>query len=294
MDQVDQMEATVLATQVIEIEHLTIRYGKETAVKDLSFQVNEGEIFGFLGPNGAGKTSTMRVLLGLLRPDAGRVKWFGVEKSEPDHETLSRIGFLPGDLALPDFLTGTEVLDFFARLHGKPSVFRDEFLRFLGFNEKALTRKVRQYSTGMRQMIGLATAIQHDPELLILDEPTTGLDPLVRTALIEWLQRRAADGRTILFSSHVLSEIEACANRIALVHHGRIQFEGGLSELREMFPRRVTIVAQDGSRSSFDHDGNASELLERIKAANPIDFEVRSADLATLFRNLAKESKEDL
>ncbi|MFT7619028.1 MAG: ABC-2 type transport system ATP-binding protein [Planctomycetota bacterium] len=280
------------AAKVIEIENLTIRYGTETAVADVSLEVRKGEIFGFLGPNGAGKTSTMRVLLGLLRPDSGRLRWFGSEMAEPDKETLSRIGFLPGDLALPDFLTGTEVLEFFARLHGKAPVFRDEFLEFLGFQKKALSRKVRQYSTGMRQMIGLTTAIQHDPDLLILDEPTTGLDPLVRSALIEWLKLRAADGCTVLFSSHVLSEIEACADRIALVHRGLIQFEGGLNELREKFPRRVTIVAQDGSRNSFDHHGDASELLERLRAADPVDFEVRSADLGTLFRGLANDKKE--
>ncbi len=275
----------------IEIEDLTIRYGAETAVDALSFDVRRGEVFGFLGPNGAGKTSTLRALLGLLKPDEGVMRWFGNAALVPNEETRRRIGYLPGDLALPNFLTGCETLTFFADLHGKPALHRDEFLDHLGFDRKALRRKVRTYSTGMRQMIGLATAVQHDPEVLVLDEPTTGLDPLVRGNLIAWLQQRAAVGRTVLFSSHVLSEIEACADRIALIHRGRIRFLGSLSDLRGQFPRRVTVVEVGGARRTFDRNGTAMELIEELRAMQPLDFEVRYADLGSLFRSLA-DNKE--
>ncbi len=271
---------------VVEVESLKISYDGHVAVAGISLAVEKGEIFGFLGPNGAGKTSTMRALMGLLRPDAGVLSWFGQTMVEPSPEIRRRIGFLPGDLSLPTFLNGNEVLDFFADLQGRPAVLRDEFLEHLGFDCDALSRKIRTYSTGMRQMIGLATAVQHDPALLILDEPTTGLDPLVREALIQWLKARSEVGKTVLFSSHVLPEVEACADRIALIHRGQIRFHGALQELAKNFPRRVQVTTKNGERISFEHEGSAADLLKRIEDLQPDDFQVQAADLATLFHSL--------
>ena len=198
--------------------------------------------------------------------------------------------FLPGDLELFSFLTGREILNFFAGLMGRPPTLQAASLAALGFKHEALDRKLSSYSTGMRQIIGIVCACQHDPDLLILDEPTTGLDPLVRESLLQWLRDRAEAGRTILFSSHVLAEVEACAHRVALIDQGVIKFSGALSELRNRFPKTVVLWRQNGKTDVLEFRGSAQELLARIKEEDPLDFEVRSADLQALFREIRSES----
>src|SRR5882672_8554726 len=177
-----------MAGRAIETKGLTFRYAGGVGVSDVDLTVERGEIFGFLGPNGAGKTTTIRMLLDLLRPDRGEARLLGTAVRAGGGELRRRIGFLPGDLALPAGLTGRQALELFAELARRPAVRRDEVLDRIGFPRAALERRVKTYSTGMRQAIGLDCALQHAPELLILDEPTTGLDPLVRDAVLGLLR----------------------------------------------------------------------------------------------------------
>jgi beta-exotoxin I transport system ATP-binding protein len=277
----------------IEIRGLTVRYGAHVAVRGLDLEVRSGEIFGFLGPNGAGKTTTIRVLLDLLRPDEGVVRVLGEEPRAAGGALRGRLGYLPGDLALFPGARGSETLDFFARLYGRATPLRDEILDRLGFPREALSRRVRTYSTGMRQMIGVAVAMQHRPELMILDEPTTGLDPLVREAFLDLLRERAAEGATIIFSSHVLAEVERSADRLGLVRDGRLHLVEEVTKLRRRLPKRVRLTRQDGEVETFLHEGVAGPLLARLAAEceDIVDLEVRPVELAELFRQVIRDEE---
>ncbi len=277
----------------IKIRGMTVRYGELTAVSELDLEVRRGEIFGFLGPNGAGKTTTIRALLDLLRPEAGEVAIFGRPVAGGPGRERARIGFLPGDLTLFPVLTGRETLQLFENLYRVPVTRREETLDRLGFPRDALDRRTRSYSTGMRQMLGITCALQHDPELLILDEPTTGLDPLVRESLLTLLRGLASRDRTVLFSSHALAEVESCADRVGLIHRGRLHLVDDMAALRRRFPRRVRLVYGDGRRRSFSHEGPPAELLAKIDTDGLVDLEIRAANLADVFRSVVKgESAE--
>ena len=185
------------------------------ALEDLTIEVREGEIFGFLGPNGAGKSTTIRLLLGFLHPTAGRATVLGLDIVRDSVAIRGRTGYLPGGIALYDGLTGERQLDYLGELSGRPSVRRAELCDRLELSPRTLARPIRDYSRGMRQKIGIVQALQHDPELAILDEPSEGLDPLMQRAFYDILDGLRADGRTIFFSSHVLSEVERVCDRVA-------------------------------------------------------------------------------
>jgi ABC-2 type transport system ATP-binding protein len=272
----------------IETKDLTLRYPTGAGVESVDLAIERGELFGFLGPNGAGKTTTIRMLLDLLRPDRGSVHVLGVEVRAGGGELRRRVGFLPGDLALPTGVTGAQALDLFARLSRRAPVRRDEVLDRLGFPRHALPRRVRHYSTGMRQMIGLACALQHEPELLILDEPTTGLDPLVRDSVLTLLREARARGQTVFLSSHVLDEVERLCDRVGVIHEGRLHRVASVSELRLASRRSVTLRYASGEVVRFESDEPADRLLERIRAAPGAlrDVEIRAAALDEIFRKI--------
>jgi ABC-2 type transport system ATP-binding protein len=192
------------------------------ALDDLTLDVRSGEVFGFLGPNGAGKTTMIRLLLGYLHPTAGRATVLGLDAELGSVEIRRRVGYLPGGIALYDGLTGERLLDYLAGLYGRPAPRRRELLDRLEFSERDLRRPVRDYSRGMRQKIGIVQALQHDPELAILDEPSEGLDPLVQRAFYAILDDLRGAGRTVFFSSHVLSEVERLCDRVAIIRRGRL------------------------------------------------------------------------
>jgi ABC-2 type transport system ATP-binding protein len=192
------------------------------ALDDLSIAVREGEIFGFLGPNGAGKSTTIRLLLGFLHPSAGSGQVLGLDIVRDSVAIRGRVGYLPGGIALNDTLSGERLLDYLGDLTGRPAVRRAELLDRLELSARTLQRPVRDYSRGMRQKIGIIQALQHDPELAILDEPTEGLDPLMQRAFYAILDDLRDAGRTIFFSSHVLSEVERVCDRVAIVRRGRL------------------------------------------------------------------------
>ncbi|MAE62821.1 MAG: ABC transporter [Phycisphaeraceae bacterium] len=272
------------AAPAIETRGLTVRFGAVPGVLDLDLEVQVGEVFGFLGPNGAGKTTTIRTLLDLLRPDSGDARIFGTEVRSGGGALRADIGYLPGDLALFASLTGSQTLRLFERLVDRAPVLRDEVLERLNLDDEALRRRVRTFSTGMRQKLGIVCAFQHDPRLLILDEPTTGLDPLGRDAFLELVRSRRAAGRTVFLSSHVLDEIDRCADRVGLVASSRLRLVAPVQQLRATRPRRVALRYEGGRTESFTYTGSPGEMLAELDTDGLVDLEVRAASLDDVFR----------
>jgi ABC-2 type transport system ATP-binding protein len=208
--------------------------GRKIAVKDLNLCVRAGEVFGFLGPNGAGKTTTMNVLLGFVNPTGGAAYLFGVDVREPI--ARQRIGYLPELTYYYKFLTAEEILRFYARVFGiaRAEADRriDQLLKLVEL-EHARNRPLKTYSKGMQQRVGLAQALINNPDLLILDEPTSGLDPLGRMKVREIIQRVKDEGKTVLFSSHELGEVETVCDRVAIINQGELKVEGRVADLVE-------------------------------------------------------------
>src|SRR6478752_7718495 len=223
--------------------------GEIRALEDLTIAVREGEIFGFLGPNGAGKSTTIRLLLGYLHPTTGSAAVLGRDIVRDSVEIRRRVGYLPGGIALYDSLTGERLLDYLGDLTGRPPARRADLCDRLELSARTLRRKVRDYSRGMRQKIGIVQALQHDPELAILDEPSEGLDPLMQRAFYDILDRLKAAGRTVFFSSHVLSEVERVCDRVAIIRRGRLVALEDVASLLERRKRNVELrVAGDPPR----------------------------------------------
>jgi ABC-2 type transport system ATP-binding protein len=220
---------------VLETHKLTKHYGKVIAVNDVNLQVKEGEVFGFLGPNGAGKTTTIGMALGLIHPTAGRVELFGQPVSPGHTQPLTQVGSLMGRPTLLPYLTGRSNLKLLARLYDGLS----DSLGFKGIEDVlelvdlsfGADRKVKTYSTGMKQRLGLAAALLHQPSLVILDEPTNGLDPAGMRDIRNLISHLAESGVTVFLSSHLLHEVEQVCDRIAVINHGRIIAQGLVQEL---------------------------------------------------------------
>ncbi|MEU8619099.1 ABC transporter ATP-binding protein [Streptomyces sp. NPDC048623] len=226
----------------IELSGLSKRYGPVVGIESLSLAVDAGEVFGFLGPNGAGKTTTLRCLAGLLRPTAGSARVLGLDPVA-DHARLApELGYLPGELRLYPELTGAQTLDLLAALQQAPSPRRGELCARLDLSERDLRRPVLGYSRGMKQKLGLVQALQHDPRLVVLDEPTEGLDPLVQETFYELMAEAPAAGRTVLLSSHVLPEVQRACGRVAIVREGRLVTVERVSALREARARRIRVT----------------------------------------------------
>jgi ABC-2 type transport system ATP-binding protein len=228
---------------VIDIRELSKSYDKRAApaLDNLTLTVERGEIFGYLGPNGAGKTTTIRLLLDLIRPSAGSMSVLGLDVQRQSTAVRSQIGYLPGELSLWDHLTGRDVLRYMAGLRpGSDMRFARELAERLHLD---LDARVRSYSTGNRRKVGIIQALMHHPPLLILDEPTTGLDPLMRQTFNAILREARADGQTVFLSSHVLSEVEAVCDRVAMLRNGRLRQIMHISDLRSVLARTVTIYS---------------------------------------------------
>lgn len=273
-----------MTTSVIDTRGLGVRFGDFWGIRDLDLEVHEGEVFGFLGKNGAGKSTTIKLLLDLLRPDEGEARLFGAEVRSGGGALRREVGFLPGDLALFAHLTGRATLELFSGLQERPPVRRDEILERLGFPAEALERRVGRFSTGMRQVIGITLALQHDPRLAILDEPTTGLDPVVREAFLELVRSWRGEGKTVFLSSHVLEEIERTADRVAFVRSGRLELVESIQRLRETMPREVRTRYEGGEVQRFFTTDAPADILESIDREGLLDVEIRPAGLDEFFR----------
>lgn len=215
---------------VIEARSLTRTYGARRGVDDLTLVVERGEIYGYLGPNGAGKTTTIRLMLDFVRPSRGEVLILG-ESPRGNRHLRRRVGYLPGELGLYDSMTGLQSLNLYASLSGGFTPLRDWACDALQLTSDDLRRRVRHYSKGMKQKLGIVQALQHDPDLLILDEPTSGLDPLVQARFFEVLREFRRRGRTVFFSSHVLSEVEHLCDRVGVLREGKLVLDARLSDL---------------------------------------------------------------
>lgn len=227
-------------TTVIETSGLVKDFGKVRALAGLDLSVRQGEVHGFLGPNGAGKTTTIRVLLGLLKANAGTASLFGGDPWRDAVKLHRRLSYVPGDVELWPKLTGGEVIDVLARLRGAVNKRRrDELIERFDLDP---TKKCRTYSKGNRQKVALISALASDVELLMLDEPTAGLDPLMEAVFQQVIREMKEEGRTVLLSSHILAQVEVLADRISIIRNGRIVESGTLSDLRHL--TRTTVIAE--------------------------------------------------
>jgi ABC-2 type transport system ATP-binding protein len=294
---------------VIAAAGLTKDYGPGRGLFGLDLEVGPGEIFGFLGPNGAGKSTTMRLLLDLIKPTSGSARVLGLDAGKGSIEIRRRVGFLPGDFALYPKLTGRAVLDYLAQLRGGVDRrLRDSLVdRF----DADLERPIRQLSTGNRQKLGLIQAFVHEPELLILDEPIAGLDPLVQQSFHALLREVSAQGRTVFLSSHTLSEVERVTQRLAILRRGRLVVVDSLENLRKVAVQRVEIefgedvdaaafralpgvtdVEATGRTLTISFEGSADGVIKAAAAHEVRAIRPRDDDLEDIFLRYYRDAPE--
>jgi ABC-2 type transport system ATP-binding protein len=227
-------------TAIIEVEGLTKHYGSKRGIIDVSFQVEAGEVFGFLGPNGAGKTTTIRVLMALLRADSGKAHIAGMDVWEQSVEIKRLVGYAPGEPSLDPNLTGGQILEYFAHLRGGvDQAYLKQLIQRLDLDP---SRKFRHYSSGNKRKVVLIQAFMHRPQLLILDEPTNGLDPLNQQEFDCMVKEVRDDGRTVFLSSHILSEVEQTCTRVGIIREGRLVRVGGVTELKDIKRYEIRIT----------------------------------------------------
>ena len=243
----------------IKTEALSKYYGSTKGIVDLGLEVRQGEVFGYLGPNGSGKTTTIRLLMGLIRPTSGVSKIFDREVWAEGSDLRRRIGYVPGELALYQNMTGHQLLEFMGNLRGVGiSAIASELAERLSID---LSRPIRGLSTGNRQKIGLIQAWMHKPDLLILDEPTTGLDPLVQQTVHELIIEARDQGRTVFLSSHVLSQVERVADRVGILKQGRLVAVESVDDLKSKALRRMEIhLASPVPAGAFSGVGGVKDV----------------------------------
>lgn len=257
-------------TAVIRVENLSKNYGKVRALNGLDLEVAPGEVHGFLGPNGAGKTTTLRILLGLLRPTSGHAEVFGQDPAANAVQLHRRLAYVPGDVELWPNLTGGEAVDIFSRLRGDAD--RELVESLANRFDLDLSKKGRTYSKGNRQKVALVAALASRVDLLLLDEPTAGLDPLMEAVFQECIHEAQETGTSVLLSSHILAQVEALADRVSIVRAGQVIESGTLTQLRHLTRTSVTVAAsgdltalakldgvnnftRDGHQAQFEVDG---------------------------------------
>jgi len=227
-------------TAIIEVEGLTKSYGSKRGIANVSFQVEEGEVFGFLGPNGAGKTTTIRLLMALLRADAGTARIAGLDCWQQSVEIKRLIGYLPGEPSLDPNLTGGQLLEYFGHLRGGvDQAYLKQLIKRLDLDS---SRKFRHYSSGNKRKVVLIQAFMHRPRVLILDEPTNGLDPLNQQEFDRMVKEVRDEGRTVFLSSHILTEVEQTCSRVGIIREGQLVRVGGVTELKDIKRHEVTIT----------------------------------------------------
>ena len=285
----------------IRLEGLVKSYGDVRALDGIDLAVPRGEVFGFLGPNGAGKSTTIRILMDLIRPTAGRAEVLGFDAQRQSLEVRRRCGYLPGDLQLYHSLTGAECFDLMASLRrdGVAAGYRDALAERLRLDP---TRRIGALSRGNRQKVGLIIALMAQPELVVLDEPTSGLDPLMQEEVEAILCEIVADGRSVFFSSHMLAEVEQVAGRVAMLRDGRIVAVADLAEQRRLAPRRVAVtfeehvpaaafdgldgvrvVSLEGAAATFETHDQMDALIKALAGFRVHTLETHELTLEELF-----------
>lgn len=258
---------------IIEVEKLNKKYGDKRGIIDVSFSVGEGEVFGFLGPNGAGKTTTIRILMALIRADAGSARIKGLDSWEKTVEIKKFVGYVPGEPSLDPNLTGGQILEYYANLRGgvDQAYLKQLIKRF----DLDISRKFRQYSTGNKRKVVLIQAFMHRPQVLILDEPTSGLDPLNQQEFDAMVREARDEGRTVLLSSHVLSEVEKISTRVGIIREGKIVRIGGVAELKDIKRYEITIhFAQPVPADSFSSLPGVTEV-EKLNQGSAVRIAIQ-------------------
>jgi ABC-2 type transport system ATP-binding protein len=289
-----------MADAAVSIDGLIKRYGKVTALNGLDLEVRAGEVFGFLGPNGAGKTTTIRLMLDLIRPTAGHLTILGLDPSRDSLEVRRRAGFLGGDFVVDGRQNARELLTYLGNLRGGvPATAIDDLADRLDLD---LHRPIKTLSRGNRQKVGVVQAFMHEPEILILDEPTTGLDPFLQHEFAAMVRQAASEGRTVFMSSHVMSEVQRTADRVGIIREGRLTSVEGVEELRGRARRSVEIlfdgpinasefssisgvsnVRVDGTTLRCRLDGRADELIKAAARHGIVTLSAEEPDLEELF-----------
>lgn len=285
-------------TVIISADKLTKKYGKKAALDDLTLTVEKGEILGYLGPNGSGKTTTIRLLLGLIKPTSGHATVFEKDATTQAADIHTRVAYVPGETSLWPSMSGAETLRFLANLHGDvDEKYQAELIKKFAFDPN---KKVRAYSKGNRQKITLIAAFATRADLLIFDEPTSGLDPVMAKVFREEVLAAKKNGQTVFLSSHILEEVEELCDRIAVLREGKLVEQGTLDELRHFSAltveatfkgappkvdgiKNVTNVQVHGHFLRCNVTGSIDELLSVISHAKPISFLSRKPSLEELF-----------
>lgn len=228
---------------IIEINQLQKKFGNFEALKNVSFSVEHGEVTGFIGPNGAGKSTTIRILLGIIKRTGGEAKIFGRDVWKDRQEIHKKVSYVPGGIALWNNLSGGEIIDVFMKLHGNGDKEKRDYLidRF----ELDPKKKAKNYSTGNRQKVGLISALAVDSDLYVFDEPTSGLDPLMESIFQEEVKKIKNEGKAVLLSSHILSEVEQLADKVVIIRQGEIVESGSLAEMRHLTRSVITLESEN-------------------------------------------------
>ena len=250
-----------MSENVIETQDLTVYYGKHRGILDVNLTVEKGEVFGFLGPNGAGKTTTQRVLLDIFPPTEGRASVFGLDCQEQGVEMRKRIGYLPGELALYANMKASQFFKMYEYLRGENGS-KDYWRELADRLDLDTTRKISQFSRGNKQKVGVVAAFMSRADLLILDEPTGGLDPLVQRTVLDLVREAKADGRTVFFSSHILSEVQAVCDRVGIIRDGQLVASERVEDLFAQRMKRMSLIF-DGLPPVGTFDFNGVTELER-------------------------------
>ena len=290
----------------IHTEGLTKQYGSFFALDGLSLDVKKGEVLGYLGPNGAGKTTTIRLLLGLIKPTAGKAEIFGLDSQASKIEVHRHLAYVPGEAALWPSLTGAETLHLLGQVHGKvDEPYRDELIKRFQFDPN---KKVRTYSKGNRQKINLIAALMTRAELLIMDEPTSGLDPIMEQAFRQSVLEAKENNQTIFLSSHILEEVSALCDRIAILRSGKLVELGTLAEMRHLSALTIEATFEDkppkvdhikgvsgvkviGHQLTCQVQGPIDPLLTVLASAHPKLLLSREPSLEELFLSLYGENE---
>lgn len=291
----------MVSQTAIELNNLTKRYGRDRGIEAISFTVAHGQVFGFLGPNGSGKSTAMRLLIGLLEPTSGSATILGQDSLRHDTKLLSRVGYLPGSLSLYKNMTGRDFLGYLSKL--RKGNFDKEIAVLAERLHLDLGKHIHDLSKGNRQKIGVVQAFMHSPEVFILDEPTSGLDPLIQREFQVMLQEVKARGAAVLLSSHVLSEVENLADRIAVISEGRIVLNESISDLKSKYVHSIVltfpspvdpsnysgisnVISSVGNTLTCKISGSESALLKQAVADGVISVKTYEPSLDSIFLEL--------
>ena len=302
---------------VIEVNNLTKDYGSGRGVFDVSIAVNKGEVFGFLGPNGAGKSTTIRHLMGFSKPDSGETLIFGKPTFKKYYEILDKVGYIPGEIALPAGLTGYEFIRMMQDMQGvKNDAQLKRMLDMFELSDEVLYGDTKRMSLGVKRKLAVVTAFMHDPEVLILDEPTSGLDPVMQDVFVKYIHEEKARGKTILLSSHIFSEIDSTCDRIAIIKDGRIVSDFIADDLKhaskkyydvrfkseaeeKTFENKISSISSaamikaDGERAYLSvDDKDLNAFISLLSDLDPVAFSNRRESLEDYFMKFYKEDKD--